>query len=144
MQHTEKKSRGSGFALLIWLAAGLITAAVGMLMYTSGSRNINQFYDGGKVYDVGIYERNANVLNMRYDAAEQRFVITEDAACKIVYLSGMEETWNYMRMELRSMNRESLEGTVVYYNKNGNVFSQPVLLREEKISLKQTEFPIPL
>lgn len=117
----------------VWISVGVILGLMAALMVISGSGSLNEFYDGGRVCDIPVERRNAEFYGAEYDAAGEMFCVTDENAYKVFEIYGMEKKWNYIVMELSSLNREYLDVTIDYANQKGAwIFSKDVRLLEGK------------
>ena len=64
----------------IWILAGILAGVVVSLMIISGSGSLNQFYDGGAVYDVLSYHRTNDAAGAFYDTNAGVYTVTEQEA----------------------------------------------------------------
>lgn len=135
----EKNAKNRLFKWSIWFAIGVTFGLVFAFMAISGSKSLNQFYDGGKVYDILAAYRNGDAWGMTYDGNTGAFTVTESQAAKICYLSDTEAEWDYSIFELSKLNKESIPCVFDYFNVAGeSVYSQDVLLTEGE-NIIQTE-----
>ena len=67
MKEFEKNKKNLLFKWSIWLAIGVTFGLVLAFMAISGSKSLNQFYDGGQVYDILVSHRNGDAWGMTYD-----------------------------------------------------------------------------
>lgn len=107
------------YKVLLWILIGNVFGMIAALMCITGSRDFNNFYDGGNVYDVTMAHRTGDLAGMQYHADGKYLEITDGNACKNFFLSGKEDAWNYIIMNLSSMNAESIEAEIEYYDKAG-------------------------
>ena len=122
---------------MIWILAGILAGVVVSLMIISGSGSINQFYDGGAVYDVLSYHRTNDAVGAVYDTNADVYTVTEPEAYIFCELSGMEKDWNYIILDLSGMNVTEIYGTAEYYNLKGElVKTQDVTLCEGRNTIE--------
>ena len=121
----------------IWILAGILAGVVVSLMIISGSGSLNQFYDGGAVYDVLSYHRTNDAAGAFYDTNAGVYTVTEQEAYIFCELSGMEKDWNYIILDLSGMQGAQIQGTAEYFDLNGNlVKTQDVTLREGRNTIE--------
>lgn len=121
----------------IWILAGILAGVVVSLMIISGSGSLNQFYDGGAVYDVLSYHRTNDAAGAFYDTNIGVYTVTEQEAYIFCELSGMEKDWNYIILDLSGMQGAQIQGTAEYFDLNGNlVKTQDVTLREGRNTIE--------
>lgn len=127
----EKNTKNRLFKWGIWFAVGVTFGLVLAFMVVSGSKSLNQFYDGGKVYDVLAAYRNGDAWGMTYDGNIGALQVTESKAAKICYLSDTEAEWDYSIFELSKLNKENIPCVFDYVDVDGeSVYYQNVLLTE--------------
>ncbi len=133
-----KKCRINVINIMIWLAVGIMAAAVPMLMYSSDSDSLNEFYKCGKVCDVTHPYRESDSLGYQYSAADGCFLVTEAEAHKQFDTWRGNTKWNYMIMELSHLNVEELPAQLVFLSADWEILAtKDVLLHEGENVIKK-------
>ena len=130
----EWEGRDKFFYRGVQITVGILVGIIVALMIITESSSLNQFYNGGKVYDVSnVYLKSAGNMGMNYDSTAGKIKVTEAGAYKSVALSGSKQVWNYIVLQLSGMNQEVIDGIIVCYNeKNEPVYERDVCLTEGK------------
>ncbi len=133
-----KKCRMNVINLIIWLAVGIMAAAVPTLMLVSHSSSLNDFYKCGKVCDITHPYRESDSQGYQYSAADGCFLVTEAEAHKQFDTWRGNTKWNYMILELSQLNVEELPAQIVFLSADWEILAtKDVLLHEGENVIKK-------
>lgn len=132
-----KWSVGKG-ELTVILFIGLLFGWLVTTMILSGTGNIKQFYDSGKIYDIDYEGRMQDFEGISYNVSEGRYNISGDTAVLYYNLRDSFQKWNHVYLTLKNVNQKSVATQIEYYLDGVLLETQNIVLTEGKNYINAT------
>ncbi len=124
--------------LYIWLFVGVLFCSVVALMRTTGTINLNAFYDIGEVYDFGKSDLTSSSPDCIYDKETKSFTIADNNAVKKFAKMTTQGQWNYIQFYVDALNQENAVWKIQYLNGAKEIIS------EQEYTINQGEHLVPI
>lgn len=125
----------------IWLMFGILFSfAVGMIK-TSGSLNLESFFNQGEVYEFAPETFTKSSSSWHYDPVSAAYVIVNDNAKKSLPSIKVYKSWNYIGLNVSGLNRESTEMRFSLYDNLGNKIWQQSNVIQNGDNLIPIQYP---
>lgn len=127
-----------GKRIYLWLClavvlTGAVFAASATAIKVSGTVNLNDFYDVGKIYEVPFDTYCYDGTEWTYDASDRRSHITGDAAFYNVRLLENDFAWRYLKIAVKEKNVPSLNLHIYFFTSGFElVGDKEVVIGEEE------------
>ncbi len=115
---------------IIWFFFGVIVSLSVSVMWTSGTWNLDHFFDVGEIYDVmeAEYTRNWNPQLQKNEKCLIKEL--EEPTLKSFPINGTEGRWNWFLIEVKSLNQPTMTWKVQFYQNLRKIQEETVSLKE--------------